>query len=203
MRPSTCLLLAAMITVACARPEPLTKEKAEQIIKARAFKSEPVYAEVPQRVWWSPTAPKDDFDDKSLRTFEHLRRAGLITVTEQQRGVVHERVAKVTEKGFRILGTAPSLRGPVYRGNIAEKVYDGIQNFQRHPTEPTVGSAQLIWHYTNPTFLYPMFETKINKPLDKPFASVVSFYFKDHQWRLSVIVRKTEAEPGAESPAGR
>lgn len=197
------ILVAAALLAGCARPEPLTKAKAEQIIKSHAFKREPVYAEVPQRVWWSPTAPKDDYDEKALRTFEHLQRAGLITVSAQQRGVVHERVAKVTEKGFRILGTAPSMRGPVYRGKIAEKVYDGIENFQRHPTETTVGSAELIWHYTNPTFLYPMFETKINKPLDKPFASVVSFYFKDHQWRFDVIVRKTEAGSSGESPAGR
>jgi hypothetical protein len=73
-------------------------------------------------------------------------------------------------------------------------VYDGIRNFQRHPTEPTVGHAELIWHYDDPTPLYPLFETKINKPLKKPFASLVSFYYKDHQWKFDVTVRKVDAE---------
>jgi hypothetical protein len=194
-------IIAIALLFSCARPEPLTEQKAEQIINAHAFKREPVYAEVPQRVWWSPSAPKDEYDEKALRTFAHLERAGLITVTHQRRGVIEEHIAKVTQKGFRILGTAPSLRGPVYRGKIAEKVYDGIRDFQRHPTEPTVGHAELIWHYTNPTFLYPMFETKIDKPLDKPFASLISFYFKNHQWRFNVVVRKTAAGSGAGSPA--
>src|SRR5476649_33746 len=68
----------------CARKEPLTAEKANEIIKAYMFKREPIYAEVPQRVWWSPTSPKDDFDEKSLRTLENLRRAGLVTLTSRQ-----------------------------------------------------------------------------------------------------------------------
>jgi hypothetical protein len=181
-----------LVLFSCARPEPLTEAKANAIVKAWAFKKEPVYAEVPRRVWWSPTSPKDDFDEKSLRTFEHLRRAGLITVAEHQKGVITERIATVTPKGFPILGTAPSYRGPVYRGKIADKVYDGLRNFQRHPNEETTGHAQLVWHYENPTFLYPMFETKINKPLNKPFASLVSFYFQDHQWKFNVTVRKAE-----------
>ena len=33
-----------------------------------------------------------------------------------------------------------------------------------------------------------------NKPLNKPFASLVSFYYKDHQWRFDVTVRKTATE---------
>ncbi|MGZ5477934.1 MAG: hypothetical protein ACXWH1_15740, partial [Thermoanaerobaculia bacterium] len=73
-----------------------------------------MYAEVPRRVWWSPTSPRDDYDEKSLRTFENLRRAGLITVVERQKGVISERVATATDKGFPILGTAPSFRGQVY-----------------------------------------------------------------------------------------
>jgi hypothetical protein len=178
----------------CARKEPLTAEKANEIIKAYMFKREPIYAEVPQRVWWSPTSPKDDFDEKSLRTLENLRRAGLVTLTSRQDGVISSVIAHVTPKGFPILGTAPSYRGPVYRGQICDKVYDGIRNFERHPTEPTTGHAQLIWHYANPTWLYPLFETKINKPLNKPFASNVSFYWKDYQWKFDVTVRKTEVE---------
>jgi hypothetical protein len=186
------LPFAFCILLSCGKPEPLTQEKANAIIRSWAFKKEPVYAEVPRRVWWSPASPKDEFDEKSLRTFEHLKRAGLITVTENQKGVITERIATATPKGFPILGTAPSFRGPVYRGRIAEKVYDGLRNFERHPTEETTGHAELVWHYENPTPLYPMFETKVNKPLNKPFASLVSFYFKDHQWKFDVTVRKAE-----------
>jgi hypothetical protein len=195
MRVTSALLLAiCVVTAGCQRKVPLTAEKAQQIISSAAFKSEPVYAEVPQRVWWNPQNPKDDFDGKAVRTLRNLEAAGLVTIKggEQPDGSA-EYIAKATAKGFPILGTAPSYRGPVYRGKIAEKVYDGLREFQRHPTEETTGHAKLIWHYTNPTPLYPMFETKINKPLNKPFASHVSFFFKDHQWRFSVNVRKAEA----------
>ncbi len=102
--------------------------------------------------------------------------------------------AKVTQKGFPLLGTTPSARGPAYRARICEKRYDGLRSFVRHPTEPTVGHAELVWRYANPTPFYDLFETKINKPLNRPFVSLISFYFKDHQWRFDVTVRKTEAE---------
>lgn len=180
--------------LSCARKEPLTAQKANEIIGAYSFKREPIYAEVPQRVWWSPTSPQDDYDRKALSTFANLERAGLITVVERQDGVITSRIAHATPKGFPILGTAPSWRGAVYRGHICDKVYDGIRNFERHPTEPTTGNAELLWHYTNPTWLYPFFETKINKPLDKPFASHVAFYWKDYQWRFDVTVRKAEVK---------
>jgi len=178
----------------CARKEPLTAKKAQEIIGAISFKREPVYAEVPQRVWWSPTSPKDDFDEKSLKTLSNLEQAGLVTLSTRQDGVISSVIARTTPKGFPILGTAPSFRGAVYRGHIADKVYDGIRNFERHPTEETTGHAQLVWHYDNPTWLYPMFETKINKPIKKPFASNVSFYWKDYQWKFDVTVRKAEVE---------
>ena len=100
----------------------------------------------------------------------------------------------MTPKGFPILGTSPSARGPVYRGLICRKVYDRLRNFQRHPTEPTTGHGELVWHYANPTPLYSLFETKINKPLKKEFASLVSFYYKDRAWHFDVTVPKTEAE---------
>lgn len=190
--PITAVLLA-ISALSCGKPAPLTETGAQTIIRAWAYKKEPVYAEVPQRVWWNPKSPKDDYDGKAVRTLRNLEGAGLITVTEKTSADSAEYVAKVTEKGFTILGTAPSYRGPVYRGKIAEKVYDGIRNFQRHPNEPTTGHAELMWHYENPTPLYPFFETKINKPLNKPFASLVSFYYKDHQWKFDVTVPKTEA----------
>ena len=189
-----CALLLCILALGCARPEPLTMEKAQKIIGSVAFKREPVYAEVPQRVWWNAKAPKDAYDELALRTLRNLEKAGLLTVSggENADGSA-EYIAKVTQKGFPILGTAPSMRGPVFRGKVAEKVYDGLQNFQRHPNEPTTGHAELVWHYANPTSLYPLFETKINKPLNKPFISHVAFYFKDHQWRFDVTVAKTEA----------
>ena len=186
--------LILLFLFACARREPLTQEKAQEIISAYSFKHEPVYADVPQRVWWSPASPKDDYDEKALRTLDNLARAGLVTLEHRQDGVISSVVAHVTKKGFPILGTAPSYRGPVYRAQIAEKVYDGIRHFVRHPAEPTTGYAELVWHYTNPTWLYPLFETKMNKPLNNPFASHVSFYWKDYQWRFDVTVRKAEVE---------
>ncbi len=180
--------------IACQPREPLTAQKAEQILRGWMFQREPVYAEVPQKVWWNARYPKDDFDEKAVRTLRDLERAGYLTVTESHTpDGTTAYVGKVTDKGFHIIGTSPSLRGPAFRGLICYKKYDGIRNFQRHPTEPTVGHAELVWHYDEPTPLYPLFETKMNKPLKKPFASLVSFYYKDHQWRFDVTVRKTEA----------
>lgn len=183
------------MVVSCQKREPLTAAKAEQILRGYRFTAEPIYAEVPQKVWWNARFPKDEFDERSLRTFDNLQKAGLITVTggpTPDGGAAY--IAHVTQNGFPILGTAPSARGPVFRGLICYRVYDGLRNFQRHPTDPTIGHGELVWHYTRPTPLYPLFETKQNKPLDKPFVSLVSFYYKDHQWRFDVTVRKTEAE---------
>ncbi len=186
------IAVALLLLCACQRREALTAEKAEQILRGYMFNSEPVYAEVPQRVWWNARAPKDNFDEKSLRTLRNLERAGYVTVSGSETADGAEYIAKVTPKGFPVLGTAPSYRGPVFRGMICKKKYDGIRNFQRHPTDPTTGHSELVWHYTDPTPLYPLFETKINKPLNKPFASLVSFYYRDYQWRFDVTVRKTE-----------
>ena len=192
LRTSQALIVAALIALACDRPEPLTSAKAEEILRRFMFERTPVYAEVPQKVWWDDRHPKDDFDEKSLRTFQNLQRAGYITFSGTQDAHTGAYVAKVTTKGFPVLGTAPSYRGPTFRGMICYRKYDGIRNFQRHPTEPTVGHAELIWHYDDPSPLYDLFETKINKPLRKPFASLVSFYYKDHEWKFDVTVQKTE-----------
>jgi len=154
----------------------------------------PPVCEVPQRVWWNARYPKDDFDEASLKTFHNLEAAGLVTVKEASKDGTTAYIARATQQGFPLLGTAPSLRGPVYRGRICVKVYDGIRNFVRHPNDPTVGHAQLIWHYEQPTPLYAMFETKRNKELKKPYASQVSFYWKNGDWRFDVIVRKTTAD---------
>ena len=197
MRSVTSQRLIAVVLLllcTCQRRQALTAAKAEQILRSYMFASEPVYAEVPQRVWWNARSPKDDFDERSVRTLMNLQNAGLVTVTGGGTADGAEYIAKVTPKGFPLLGTAPSYRGPVFRGMICSKKYDGIRNFQRHPTEPTTGHAQLVWRYTDPTPLYPLFETKINKPLNKPFASLVSFYYRDYQWKFDVTVKKTEAE---------
>lgn len=186
--------LAALTVIGCQKPQPLTAEKAQEIVAGWSFRREPVYAEVPQKVWWSPKSPKDDYDEKAVRTLRNLEKAGLVTVTGSESGDSAEFIAKVTKKGFPILGTAPSHRGPVYRATICEKRYDGLRNFVRHPSEPTVGHGELVWHYANPTWLYPLFETKIDKPLNKPFASHVSFWHEKHQWKFEVTVRKTPAE---------
>ena len=183
-------VILGFIALACQKPQPLTAEKAQQIISGWSFRREPVYAEVPQKVWWTPQAPKDDYDEKAVRTLRNLERAGLVTVTESINGDSATYIAKVTKKGFPILGTAPSHRGPVYRATICDKVYDGLRNFVRHPSEPTVGHAELVWHYDNPRPLYPLFETKINKPLKTPFVSHVSFWYDKHQWKFEVNVRK-------------
>jgi len=158
------------------------------------FSRVPVYAEVPQRVWWDEKHSKDDFDEKSVQTLRNLGRAGYLTVEEKIDSHGATYIGKTTEKGFPIIGTAPSNRGPAFRGLICYKKYDGIRNFQRHPTEPTVGHAELVWHYDDPTDLYPLFETKMNKPLKKPFVSLVSFYYKDHEWKFDVTVSKAEME---------
>jgi hypothetical protein len=178
----------------CDKAEPLTAAKAQEIISRYQFAAEPVYAEVPQKVWWGPSSPKDDYDEKAVRTLMNLQNAGYLTVSESHDpDGTATYVGKVTQKGFPLIGTTPSLRGPAFRGKIAEKRYDGLRNFVRHPNEPTTGHAELVWHYANPTPLYPLFETKINKPLNKPFASHVSFYYKGHEWKFDVTVRKTEA----------
>ncbi|HEX7193140.1 MAG TPA: hypothetical protein VF381_16330 [Thermoanaerobaculia bacterium] len=183
---------AFCIPLACQRREPLTAQKAAQIIRGYQFAKEPIYAEVPQRVWWSTKSPQDDYDVKALQTLRNLEHAGLVTVIELHDRDTTAYTAKVTPKGFPILGTAPSARGPCFRATICYKKYDGLQNFERHPTDPTVGHAELVWHYEKPTPLYPLFETKMNKPLNKPFASYISFYYKDFQWRFDVTVRKTD-----------
>src|SRR5258706_11392562 len=51
------VLLFAVLLVACPKPEPLTKQKAEEIIHGHQFTREPVYAEVPQKVWWNARYP--------------------------------------------------------------------------------------------------------------------------------------------------
>jgi hypothetical protein len=184
----------ALVSAAC-KPQPLTAEKVESLLRGKILEREPVYAEVPQRVTYGPKSPEDDFDMKSVATLRNLERAGYITVSQSTEpdGTVTF-LAKATQKGFPLLGTLPSYRGPVYRAKICEKQFDGIRNFIRHPNDPTVGRAEIVWHYDRPTSLYPLYETKINKPLNKPFATLVSIHWENHEWKTEVIVRKTDSE---------
>lgn len=184
------MLLCALSMASCARREPLTAAKASEIIRSYEFAREPVYAEVPQRVWWSSQSPPDDYDERALRTLRNLERAGFVTLAESHDGDTVAYTAKLTPKGFPLLGSAPSARGPCFRALICEKKIDGVRNFVRHPSDPTVGHADLVWHYDNPTQFYDLFETKIDKPLRTPFASFVSFYYKDYQWRFDVTAKK-------------
>lgn len=186
--------MLALALLSCGRPEELTPEIAREIAGSRMFKREPVYAEVPQRVWWDASSPQDEYDGKAVRTLHNLQRAGLVTVKETVTARSAEYLAAVTGKGFRILGTAPSVRGPVFRGLICQKRYDGLREFVRHPTQPTVGHAELVWHYEQPTALYPLFDTKIDKPLGRPFVSHISFWFGGGQWRFDVNVRKAKPD---------
>lgn len=183
-----CLVLLAF---GCPKPEPLTQQKAEEILRGYQFANEPIYAEVPQRVWWSPKSPQDDYDVKALQTLRNLEQAGYLTVAESHDGETTSYTGKVTPKGFPLLGTAPSLRGPCFRATICFKKYDGLRNFERHPSDPTIGHGDLIWHYERPTQMYDLFTTKIDKQLQKPYASSVSFYWKDHSWHFDVMVRKS------------
>ncbi|HMC22152.1 MAG TPA: hypothetical protein VKL19_09920 [Thermoanaerobaculia bacterium] len=51
-RSSQGLAIATLFLLAACQPrEPLTAAKAEQILRAYMFQREPVYAEVPQKVW--------------------------------------------------------------------------------------------------------------------------------------------------------
>lgn len=178
---------------ACSRPDALTAEQAEEIVREGMFRVTPVYAEVPQRVTWSPASPRDDYDEKSIRTLRNLEAAGLVTIEES---VVSDGsgslTARVTPEGFRILGTVPSARGPAFRARIAEKKVDGMRNFVRHPSDPTVGRAEVIWRYQNPTRWYPLFETKIDKPIDRPFATLVSFRWEEGTWHFGVTAEKVD-----------
>lgn len=192
------LLLFPFALVACAKPEPLTRERAEAVLRSYMFKTEPVYAEVPQTVTFGPQSPKDEFDGLAVRTLHNLERAGLVTVTSSTAPDGTEtHAAKVTQRGFKILGTAPSARGPAFRGRICEKKYTGFNDFVRHPNDPTVGRIEIVWQYVNPTNLYESFETKINKPLNKPFVSVASVWWEKGDWRFDVTVRKADGQLAA------
>lgn len=194
-RPDTALAALLLVFAAgCARPAPLTEAKAEAILRSQMFMVEPVYAEVPKTVSFGPSSPKDDFDESAVRTLENLERAGLVTVTKSRTNDGTESYgAVVSSRGFKILGTVPSARGAALRGQICEKRVLRIRNFVRHPSDPLVGRAEVVWQYLNPTPLYPLFETKLNKPLATDFISIASIHW-DNGWKFEITVKKDEAK---------
>lgn len=180
--------------VSCGPPPELSEEKAREILEDVLFEVEPVYAEVPRVVQWGPSSPKDPYDERAVRTLRNLEREGLVTLAEISDDDSYRLEAQTTPDGFRILGVVPSARGPALRARIAEKKLDGMRNFVRHPNEPTVGRAEIVWHYENPTRFYDLFETKIDKPLHEPFASLVSFRWEKGAWRFGVVAQKVKPE---------
>src|SRR5512140_2448419 len=109
------LLLLLPFALACPRPGVLTAEKAESVVRPM-FRIEPVYAEVPERVWYGPSSPKDDYDSLAVQTLKNLEKNGYVTIAYEKRpDGIEAYTAKVTQKGFPLLGTMPSVRGPVYR----------------------------------------------------------------------------------------
>lgn len=192
------LVLLGVMLSGCGAPRPLTEEFARTLILERAIDEEPVYAEVPARVWWGPDYPKDDYDELAMKTLRNLETAGLVALASEVEGETESWTATVTEKGFPILGKVPSKRGRALRAKVCVKKIDDVRNFISHPSDPTVGSADLIWHYEQPTALYEAFETKVNKPLDKPFRSVVSIRNENGLWKLDLVIRKAELSGEAE-----
>ena len=57
VRRLTSQLFLLVLLAACQRREALTAAKAEEILRANMPGNEPVYAEVPQHVWWNEKAP--------------------------------------------------------------------------------------------------------------------------------------------------
>jgi len=50
-RSSQGFVLLLLLTLACDRAEPLTEQKAREVLQRFMVQKVPVYAEVPQRVW--------------------------------------------------------------------------------------------------------------------------------------------------------
>lgn len=198
IRSVSLALLVLTLIPGCKAPEPLTEDRARELILDRAIDDEPVYAEVPERVFWGPDSPKDDYDELALRTLRHLEAAGLVTLAHEADGDSESWTASVTKAGFPILGKVPSARGRALRAKICVKKIDDVRNFVQHPSDPMIAGADLVWHYEQPTSLYEAFETKINKPLDKPFRSVVSIRNENGLWKLDLVIRKAELSGTAE-----
>lgn len=176
--------------MACAPPDRLTREDAERLVRATFVDGEPVYADVPLEVSWSPAAPRDEFDVRSIETLEALAAAGLVTLERSGDGSEGRAAATLTADGVRILGQVPSVRGPAARGRIAVRKIEGVGRIESHPSDPTIARVEVLWRYQQPTPLYAMFSTRQDKPLEQTFASILSVTWSEGAWRGRVIVRK-------------
>jgi hypothetical protein len=187
------LAFLLVVLAACRAPEELTEAKAREILAAEMFETEPAYAEVPQAVRWSPASPRDAYDVNAVQTLRNLERAGLVTLAESGSAEgEYALVGTATPRGFPLLGTVPSARGPAFRARICERKVDGVRGFVQHPSDPTIARAEVVWHYEKPTPFYEMFETRIDKPLGKPFATLVSFRWEKGTWHFGVIAAKVD-----------
>lgn len=173
----------------------LTASIAERVIMGSIHDSEPVYAEVPRRVSWSPHTPRDDFDGLSITTLEKMEDAGLVVLTRTGSSEEGSLQAELTGSGREILGIVPSARGEALRGRIAKRVFDGVRAFERHPERPDVGRAELVWHYEDPTPLHAIFDTKPDNQIGRPFSSVVAIHREGGIWRAEVIVSRQPSGP--------
>lgn len=185
------LLIVVLTFTACARPERLTRQDAEDLVRATFRDGDPVYADVPLRVSWSESSPRDEFDVRSAETLDRLERLGLVTIARQIDGGTGVIEATLTPAGQRVLGSVHSVRGPAARGRIAERRVDGVGRIDLHPGDPTKGRVEVLWHYDSPTSLYEAFLTRQDKPLNEPFASVISMAWSQGAWRAEIVVRKT------------
>ena len=191
-RSKLCLFAALVVLAGCGAGDdrPLTSELAEQIVLGGQHPSEPVYAEVPEVVSWSPELPKDEFDERSISTLEKLEGAGFVTLSRSGDDSTGKIEATLTREGFEVMGFVGSARGRALRGRIATKILDRVQAFERHPVHQDVGRVELVWHYESPTPLYDLFDTRIDKELGRPFVSIVSIHREKGSWRTDLIVRK-------------
>lgn len=194
---ATALMAAVLVGCGCrSAPDPLTAAKAEAVVTEGMRRTEPAYAEVPRRVTFGPSSPRDAFDEKAVRTLRNLEREGYVTLQESTSpDGTYTLDATVTPKGFRLLGVVGSARGPALRAMICDRQFDRVQNFLRHPQNPTVGRLEIVWHYTNPTPLYELFETRMNKGLNEPFVTVVSIHWNAtaRTWQVGQIVRREKS----------
>lgn len=192
VKPSYAVAGALILVIfACREPERLTPGIAREVIDSTMLQTEPVYAEVPVTVRWSPEAPMDEFDRRSIETLERLERLGLVSVEaagDETRGTV---TATTAPEAARILGVVPSVRGPALRGRVAEKRRTGIGELTLHPSDPRTGRVEVIWHYESPTQLHAAFAPVSDRPIGVPQATVLTLSWIEGAWRGKVVVRRT------------
>ena len=200
VKPSDVALaaLVVMALFACSQPGRLTREIAAEVIRETMPETEPAYAEVPMAVRWSAASPLDEFDKRTLESLTRLERMGLVAIARSGDDVEGVVSATSTPAAARVLGTVPSARGPAFRGRVADKRLDGVGTFTPHPSDARAGRVEVLWRYTNPTVLHSAFAPVSDRPIDVPYATVLTMSWIDGAWRGRIVVRKTRPT----SPAG-